>query len=142
MRSSSCKRTLLVEASRFWIRKSLLASDQSEGAEVQGDNILHLSCRKYGLFSTKHSFTLLYCTTSISTLWWAYVAQAWVEKHRVIYYSHTDARDRLHLTVTDPETRLHTVSNTHSRIESVLALQIPQHVLSRTTAFYGSDSNT
>lgn len=40
----------------FGYGKSLLASDQSEGAKVQGGNILHLSCRKYGLCSTKHSF--------------------------------------------------------------------------------------
>ena len=49
--------------------------------------------------------------------------EVWVDKHRVLIIEHRRP-SCLHLTVTDMELRLHnTVSNPHSRIESVLALQ-------------------
>ena len=67
---------------------------------------------------------LLYGSLSaVQCLLWLLYGAVWVDKHRVIIIEHRRP-SCLHLTVTDLELRLHnTVSNPHSRIESVLALQ-------------------
>ena len=67
---------------------------------------------------------LLYGSLSaVQCLLWLLYGAVWIDKHRVIITEHRHP-SCLHLTVTDLELRLHnTVSNSHSRIESVLALQ-------------------
>ena len=81
-----------------------------------------------GTFLAKYILTgverLLYGSLSaVQCLLWLLYGAVWVGKHRVIIIEHRRPSCP-HLTVTDLELRLHnTVSNPHSRIESVLALQ-------------------
>ena len=94
--------------------------------------------------SRRHFWAVeMVCDRSWETAVWFSVSSAvspvafvWrsLGRHRVINIEHRRP-SCLHQTVTDLELRLHnTVSNPHSRIESVLALQFSWHVLSRTTS--------